>query len=69
MWAKTLEGGDETVRQRVVETLAHWKEDADLAGIRDEATLAKLPAGEREGFRALWAEVDRLLAKARTVAP
>jgi hypothetical protein len=65
-----LEAGNEPARkQLVVKTLAHWKEDSDLAGIRDEAALAKLPDGEREGFRALWADVDRLLAKARAGAP
>ncbi len=69
-WAKVLEGGNEPARKQAVgRTLAHWKEDADLAGIRDEGALAKLPEGEREGFRALWAEVDRLLAKARAGAP
>ena len=44
-------------------------EDADLVGIRDEGGLAKLPEVEREGFRALWADVDRLLAKAKAGAP
>jgi tetratricopeptide (TPR) repeat protein len=68
-WTKALDGGDGSARQKVVETLVHWKEDADLAGIRDEAALAKLPDGEQEGFRALWAEVDRLMAKARAGAP
>ncbi len=52
-WAKVLEGGNEPARKQFVSRqLAHWKEDADLAGIRDEGALAKLPEGEREGFRA-----------------
>jgi serine/threonine-protein kinase len=41
--------------------LRHWQQDADLAGIRDEAALAKLPAGEREACSRLWAEVAALL--------
>jgi eukaryotic-like serine/threonine-protein kinase len=66
VWGKVLDGGNEPARkQAVAKQLAHWKEDADLAGIRDEEPLAKLADGEREGFRALWADVDRLLAKAR----
>jgi eukaryotic-like serine/threonine-protein kinase len=70
IWTKIFDGGNEPARkQAVAMTLAHWKEDADLAGIRDEASLAKLPELEREGFRVLWAEVDRLLAKARAGAP
>ncbi len=69
-WGKVLDGGNEPARkQAVAGTLAHWKEDADLAGIRDAEALAKLPEGEREGFRTLWAEVDRLLAKARAGSP
>ncbi len=69
-WGKVLDGGNEPARkQAVAGTLAHWKEDADLAGLRDEAALAKLPEGEREGFRALWVEVDRLLARARAGLP
>jgi serine/threonine protein kinase/Flp pilus assembly protein TadD len=41
-------------------TLAHWRRDADLASIRDEAALAKLDADERQGWSHLWAEVDRV---------
>jgi hypothetical protein len=48
----------------VARTLAHWKQDADLAGIRDEASPAKLPEGEREAFRALWDDVEALRKKA-----
>jgi hypothetical protein len=40
-----------------------WKADADLGGLRDEPELAKLPADEQKACRALWAEVDALLAK------
>jgi serine/threonine protein kinase/tetratricopeptide (TPR) repeat protein len=64
-WGKILEAAKEpALKQAVVGTLAHWKEDTDLAGIRDEAGLAKLPEGEREGFRTLWADVEVLRKKA-----
>jgi tetratricopeptide (TPR) repeat protein/tRNA A-37 threonylcarbamoyl transferase component Bud32 len=64
-WAKVLDGGNEPARKQLVaKTLAHWKGDADLAGIRDEAALAKLPEAEREAFRSLWADVEELRAKA-----
>jgi tetratricopeptide (TPR) repeat protein len=66
---KVLDGGDAKARQALVKTLDHWKKDTDLAGIRDEVALSNLPEGEREAFRSLWAEVDRLLAKARAGAP
>jgi serine/threonine protein kinase/Tfp pilus assembly protein PilF len=65
-WGEVLDGTKEPARkQKVAGTIAHWKEDADLAGIRDEQALARLPEAEREAFRTLWADVDRLLAKAR----
>jgi eukaryotic-like serine/threonine-protein kinase len=64
-WGKFLDGGNEPARkQAVAGTLAHWKEDSDLVGIRDEAVLAKLPEGEREAFRSLWADVEALRKKA-----
>jgi hypothetical protein len=44
--------------------LNSWKTDRDFSGIRDEAALAKLPEGEREAFRAFWAEVEALRKKA-----
>jgi hypothetical protein len=66
-WSNVLqgEGGSEPARKLgVARTLASWKEDSDLAGIRDEAALAKLPEGEREAFRSLWADVEALRKKA-----
>ena len=35
--------------------------------MRDEMALAKLPEGERAEWRALWADVERTLEKARAV--
>jgi hypothetical protein len=48
------------VRQR----LRHWQQDGDLAGLRDAAALAKLPAEERAACERLWADVAALLKKA-----
>jgi tetratricopeptide (TPR) repeat protein len=62
-WARVLDGADEPARKKVAPTLAHWKADPDLAGIRDEPVLAKLPEAEREAFRSLWAEVEALSQK------
>lgn len=61
---KRLESGEDEDRRIVVETLRHWQRDADLAGIRDEEQLAKLPAEEQQACRELWAEVDSLLVRA-----
>jgi hypothetical protein len=45
-------------------TPKHWKEDADLAGVRDPAALANLPEAERLEWQKLWADVDATLKKA-----
>jgi hypothetical protein len=47
-----------------VQKLSDWQQDSDLAGIRDKAALAKLPANERAAFTKLWADVAALLEKA-----
>ena len=39
----------------VAQTLQHWKDDTDLAGIRDNVAVAKLPEAERTAWQALWA--------------
>jgi serine/threonine-protein kinase len=64
-WSKVLASGPPQARQHVAQTLQHWKADPDLAGLREPAALAKLPEAEQNACRALWAEVDALLAKAR----
>ncbi len=51
------------VRGALRETLQHWREDPDLAGVRDAAALDKLPESERADWKKLWADVDALLKK------
>jgi eukaryotic-like serine/threonine-protein kinase len=66
VWTKLLESATAEQRAVIVQTLHHWRAtDTDLAGIRDEAELARLPDAERQAFRKLWADVDALLARAR----
>ena len=62
-WSKVLESGPPQARPVVAPTLKHWKEDTDLAGIRDDAALAKLPQEERAACKQLWGDVDGLLSK------
>jgi tetratricopeptide (TPR) repeat protein len=50
-------------REVVARTLRHWQKDPDLAGIRDDEELARLPEGERTAFKRLWDDVNQLLAK------
>ncbi len=50
-------------RRRLAEKLEHWKHDPDLAGIRAADALKQLDRAEQAGWRTLWAEVDRVLAR------
>jgi tetratricopeptide (TPR) repeat protein len=45
------------------QALTHWRKDPDLAGLRDQQALAKLPQAERQAWRKLWADVDALLQR------
>ncbi len=56
-------------RDQLKKTLAHWKEERDLVGLREEAELAKLPDAERHACQVLWTDVDMLLKKANASAP
>ncbi len=60
-WGKLLESGPPQARPAIVEVLSHWKQDSDVAGIRDAEALAKLPEEEQKAWRALWVDVDSLL--------
>ena len=42
--------------------LTTWRTEADLAGVRDQAALAKLPDAERQEWRRLWADLEASLA-------
>jgi serine/threonine-protein kinase len=66
--SKLLEKGPPQARQAIPQTLQHWKVDTDLAGLRDPEALKQLSEDEQKACRALWAEVDSLLAKASGVA-
>ena len=50
------------------QALRHWQQDSDLAGLRDAAALAKLPAEERAACERLWADVAELLKRAEEMA-
>jgi serine/threonine-protein kinase len=61
-WSKVADAGAPEGRAAAAAALAHWRRDSDLAGIRDDDALARLPEAERTAWRALWAEADALLA-------
>jgi tetratricopeptide (TPR) repeat protein len=64
-YAKLVEGGPAQARAAVGQRLEHWRQDPDLAGVRDAAALAHLPEAERDRWRRLWAEVEQVLTRAR----
>jgi tetratricopeptide (TPR) repeat protein len=64
-WDRFLAPGPPSVRTTVVQTLQHWKADTDLTSLRDPAALALLPSDEQTAWKALWADVDALLRRAR----
>ena len=61
---KQLESGQPADRAEFRRAMQHWQRDSDLAGLRDEAPLAKLPEAERKAWQALWGEVRALLMRA-----
>jgi tetratricopeptide (TPR) repeat protein len=62
---KLLDSGPPEARRFLVETLSHWQNDSDLAGIRDAAALSRLPEVEQKEWQALWTQVEAALAKAK----
>ena len=59
-----VDSGPPEARAAIVGILRHWQKDTDLAGLREAAILAKLPADEQKAFTQLWADVTTLLKKA-----
>jgi hypothetical protein len=62
-WLKQLDSAK--ARPVVHGKMTHWKQDTDLAGVRDPKALEKLPPDERDAWQKLWKDVDALLAKTR----
>jgi hypothetical protein len=63
-WSQRLGSDPEKVGPMVVRLLSRWTDNPDLADIRDEPSLEKLPEDERKAWQAFWAEVVALLKKA-----
>jgi eukaryotic-like serine/threonine-protein kinase len=65
LWTKQLESGQPADRAEVPQWLWRWKQETDLAAIRDAAALAKLPVEERTACEQLWTDVAALLKRAQ----
>jgi serine/threonine-protein kinase len=62
-WQERPRGG-KLADQDLGEEMDHWQTDPDLAGVRDQAALAKLPDAERKEWTKLWGEVAAQSVKA-----
>jgi hypothetical protein len=65
-WARKVDTGTAADRIQAQKTLAPWREDPALAGLRDAAAREKLPPAEGQECQALWQEVAALLRRAQT---
>jgi serine/threonine-protein kinase len=63
-WRKVLDRGKPPEQVKALAALRHWQRDDDLAGLRDDKTLAGIPTDERDACRKLWADVAALVQKA-----
>jgi Tfp pilus assembly protein PilF len=63
MWGKVLDKANVQAKT-VVQQMRHWQTDPDLAGVRDQEALKKLPEPERNEWQKLWADVTALLIRA-----
>jgi hypothetical protein len=62
-WGKLLDENAKEARPAVQRMMTHWKQDTDLAGVRDPGALKKLAQDERDAWQKLWKDVDALLAR------
>jgi hypothetical protein len=68
-WKRVADTVEPATKGMVAKALADWREDADLAAIRDARAWAKLPEAERKRWQSLWADIDTLLKRARGGTP
>jgi tetratricopeptide (TPR) repeat protein len=61
-WTQQLSSNKTEDRAAARRALEHWQGDPDLAGLREQAALAKLPDAERQAWQQLWATVQQALS-------
>jgi eukaryotic-like serine/threonine-protein kinase len=62
-WAKHAEGNNPRVLADVQRALQSWRQEEQLAGIRDAAVITNLPAEEQSACKQLWTDVADLLRR------
>ncbi len=66
-WTQQANGPAQS-RAATQRTLLHWKQDSDLAGVREAAVLAKMPTAEQKEWQQFWEEVDAVLRRLKKAA-
>jgi serine/threonine protein kinase/tetratricopeptide (TPR) repeat protein len=66
-WRQLLEKEPEKIPV-FAQTMQHWQQDKDFAGVRGAEAFAKLPEAERQEWQKLWAEIDGLRQRALDLA-
>jgi tetratricopeptide (TPR) repeat protein len=61
-----FQGGTVKSIVAVAQTMLLWQSEPDLAGVRDEPALAKLPKAEQEAWHHFWADVAKQLKEAQS---
>jgi hypothetical protein len=68
-WTALFETGSPQDRTTVLVALRWWPRDSDLATIRDDDALARLPESERKDWQSFWNEYDALMRKGGETKP
>jgi serine/threonine-protein kinase len=66
-WTNRLKSTSAGDRLLIHQTLAAWRNDPDLAGLRDPGAVDDLPPAERDACRALWDELESQLGGGLTL--
>jgi tetratricopeptide (TPR) repeat protein len=64
-WGRLLEKEPDKTAPVLAATMQHWQQDTDLAGVRGQEALAKLPEAERQEWPRLWNDVAEMLKRAQ----
>jgi hypothetical protein len=63
-WTKHFDKGTPQTSAETKRDMELWQREKQLAGLRDPAELAKLPAEEQGAWRQFWADVAALHERA-----
>jgi serine/threonine protein kinase/Flp pilus assembly protein TadD len=63
-WTKRTQGSNQQDRAEADRKLRQWERNRDLAAVREEDALARLPEAERRQWQMLWADVSELRKRA-----